>query len=293
MKTLLVDGNNLAYRMFAVLPPLTTSSQKQINVIFGFVKALRATLDFIKPTSVNVIWDDKPEARRSIYSEYKAHRNQNRTEEEIAAYKNYLDQIQELYESLDYLGIHQYKTPGVEADDIISMLSTYDTRCVIMSEDRDFIQLVSPRVDLYRPIKNKRYTAANIESEVGLNQKQYLMMRILSGDKSDNIPGVPGIGEKTATTLSKKYSTLNDLLADEEFLLSNKRTAAILCNKELISRNDLLMNLNYSRNYVPDVLECKKARFNSGKVKSAFASWEFMSLLLKWQEFKKPFEGLV
>ena len=294
---LIFDGNNLAYRMWKNGTNLTTSKGVSVSVIYGFVNSISSVCKKFKATKVVVVWDHKPVVRREIYSEYKKKRHQGKTPEEQEEYKEYIAQINKLfYDILQHLGIHQYKLDNVEADDIISELARSST-CIIVSEDKDFLQLVSSTVSVYRPIRDEFWSIQEFKDKKGLTPLQYLFTRVLEGDSSDEIPGVKGIGEKRSKALISKYDTLNGIIGNKQELMKFKTTANIfkaIEDDDIIVRNMLLMDLRLSGYYIP---ENWKSYVSAGKldepiVKRIFIQYEFFSYLKKFQEFIAPFRNL-
>lgn len=293
MTTLLVDGNNLAYRVFAAYPYLSTSGGKPVAVVYGVVKLLRAALNKFNPDSIIIAWDGNPSARRLLYPEYKANRGLNRTEQEQEAYKSYRNQLIEVFAILRHMNVYQCQEPNSEADDIIALL-TYDSgKYIVLSEDKDMLQLVNKNVSVYRPIKDQHYTHDNFEKLMGLTPQQFLYTRILQGDDSDNIGGIPGIGEKTAFKLIQEFKDLSALCH------CAKNTPGTIMKKivdlrPIIIRNKMLMDLRYALEMVGDNphKHLTARSFDELKLKEVFVKYEFFSFVKSWGEFTAPFRRL-
>lgn len=297
----IVDGNNLAYRVYMAYPELNTSKGKSVTVIYGLLKVLRATIQQHKLEKVLLTWDDTPAVRKKIYPDYKEHRVKQRAEEtpeQKEAYKQYKVQMNDLALLLPHFGVHQYKGVGVEADDLVAVLAEQSTEPVlVISEDKDFLQLVSDKVTVHRPITNKTYTPENFAEQVGIaTPRQYLHARVLIGDSSDGIPGVHGIGEGIAFKLLSEHRTLQNIFASEELRNSkSKRMATLFESRKLVTRNLLLMDLEHSKVYVDEDLlaDCeRKGKFDEQQIKAQFLKYEFFSFMRGFQDFLVPFSTL-
>lgn len=209
-KLVLIDGHAILHRAFHALPPtLTNKEGTSTNAIYGFMTMLLRVLDDLKPTHLAVCFDlPQPTFRQQTYTAYQAKRP-----EMIA---NLKDQIPLIHELLDHLKIPYFEVPGYEADDCIGTIareSKIDT--IIVTGDRDMLQLINSHVKVQIPIKGlsetKTYDPGLVEEEFGVTPIEWPDVKALKGDPSDNYPGVPGIGPKTAQTLIAKYKTLENL----------------------------------------------------------------------------------
>lgn len=209
-KLVLIDGHAILHRAFHALPPtLTNKEGVSTNAIYGFMTMLLRVLDDLKPTHLAVCFDlPQPTFRQQAYTAYQAKRPE--------MIGNLKDQIPLVHELLDALKIPYFEVPGYEADDCIGTIaaqSKIDT--VIVTGDRDMLQLINDHVRVYIPIKGlsetKIYDEAAILAEYRVQPCQWVDIKALKGDQSDNYPGVPGIGPKTAQTLIAKYQTLENL----------------------------------------------------------------------------------
>lgn len=213
-KLLLIDGNSIVFRAFFALPPLTNSSGLQTNAIFGFTTMLLKVLEEEKPTHVLVAFDaGKVTFRHEGYAEYKGGRE--KTPPELK------EQFPVLKELLKAFSISQFEIAGYEADDIIGTLSkqaeAQEREVVVVSGDKDLLQLASDRVTVLLTRKGvtevERYSPAAIGERYGLTPNQIIDLKGLMGDTSDNIPGIPGVGEKTALKLLHEYGTVENVLS--------------------------------------------------------------------------------
>ncbi len=222
-KLVLIDGNSIAYRAFFALPLLNNDKGIHTNAIYGFTMMLMKILEDEKPTHILVAFDaGKTTFRHKTFSEYKGGRQ--KTPPELS------EQFPLIRELLDAYQISRYELENYEADDIIGTLSLQAEKegfeIKIISGDKDLTQLSSPLTTVGITRKGitdiEEYTPAHIEEKYGLAPEQIIDMKGLMGDNSDNIPGVPGVGEKTAIKLLKEFHTLEELLTSIEKVSGNK-----------------------------------------------------------------------
>ncbi|WP_026584599.1 DNA polymerase I [Bacillus sp. J33] len=212
-KLVLIDGNSIAYRAFFALPLLNNDKGIHTNAVYGFTMMLQRILEDEKPTHLLVAFDaGKTTFRHKTFSEYKGGRQ--KTPPELS------EQFPFIRELLDAYGISRYELENYEADDIIGTLSLqaekdgYEVK--VISGDKDLTQLSSDAVTVSITRKGitdiEEYTPAHIKEKYGITADRIIDMKGLMGDSSDNIPGVPGVGEKTALKLLKEFGTLEELL---------------------------------------------------------------------------------
>ena len=223
-KLILIDGNSLAFRAFYGLPLLSNQSGLHTNAIFGFQKILDKIIREEDPTHFLIAFDaGKQTFRHEKYGEYKGGRQ--KTPPELG------EQFAPIRKLIDAYGIKRYEVENYEADDIIGSLSKLadenGMETIIITGDRDLTQLASDHVTIYFTKKGvtqiDKYTPEFIEEEYGLRPEQIIDMKGLWGDTSDNIPGVPGIGEKTAIKLLKKYDSVEGVYENIEELKGKQR----------------------------------------------------------------------
>ena len=241
-RLLLLDGHSLAYRAFFALPAekFRTQTGQTTNAVYGFTSMLINLLRDEQPTHVAVAFDvSRQTFRRDTYAEYKA--NRSTTPDEFRG------QVGLIQDVLGTLHIPSLSKDNYEADDVIATLSTqacaegFDV--LICTGDRDALQLVNDQVTVLYPRKGvselTRFTPAEVQEKYGLSPSQYPDFAALRGDPSDNLPGIPGVGEKTAAKWIREYGSLGDLVdrVDQvkgkvgEALRAN--LAAVLLNREL------------------------------------------------------------
>jgi len=222
-KLVLIDGNSIAYRAFFALPLLNNDKGIHTNAVYGFTMMLMKILEDEKPTHILVAFDaGKTTFRHKTFTEYKGGRQ--KTPPELS------EQFPFIRELLDAYGISRYELENYEADDIIGTLSLtaekdgYEVK--VISGDKDLTQLSSPAITVGITRKGitdiEEYTPLHVAEKYGLTPEQIIDMKGLMGDTSDNIPGVPGVGEKTAIKLLKEFSTLENLLHSIDQVSGNK-----------------------------------------------------------------------
>ncbi len=209
-KILLLDSNSLMHRAYHALPNLKTSKGMYTGAIFGFLNILLRLIKEQQPTHIAAAFDLKgPTFRHEMYAAYKATRKP--MDEELR------QQVEPLKELIAAMGIKIVSMQGYEGDDILGTLSRrFEDECVIVTGDRDSFQLVSPTTKVFWTKKGvteiEVYDVARLKED-GFTPSQYIDYKALRGDPSDNIPGVTGVGEKTAKQLIEEYGSLDEVLA--------------------------------------------------------------------------------
>ncbi len=234
-KLVIIDGKSVFYRGYYAMPNLTTEDGISTGGVFGFATMAFEVIKRLKPDYVAVAWD-KPKTnirkRLAMYPEYKAGRK--------PAPADFYQQIPILQQLLDALGWPLYELDDYEADDIMGSLaaqaSSLGIETILITSDLDMLQLINPLVHIYvlkTGLSNiELYSPDSFQTKYGLRVDQFLDLKALKGDSSDNIPGVPGIGEKTATNLLKEYQTLDNIYQNIDLLPD-------VIRKKLISGKDL------------------------------------------------------
>ena len=222
-KIVLLDGNSLAYRAFFALPPLTNDKGIHTNAVYGFTMMLQNILAEEKPTHMLVAWDaGKVTFRNKMFDEYKGGRQ--KTPSELSEQFPYIRKLLTAY------NINQYELDQYEADDIIGTLSQLGkddhNEIVIISGDKDLTQLATNNTTVLITRKGitdtEKYTPAHIMEKYGISPLQIIDMKGLMGDASDNIPGVPGVGEKTALKLLIEYGSIENVYKSLEKITAKK-----------------------------------------------------------------------
>ncbi len=209
----LIDGSAYIYRAFFALPALSNSKGLQTNAVYGFTTMLMKILRERKPDCLAITFDEKgPTHRHEEFKEYKAHRPP--MPEGMSAQIPYIHRVVEAF------GIPVVRKQGLEADDLIGTLArkaeAAGFEVVIVTGDKDMLQLVTPAVRIYDPVKDKSLGEAECREKFGVEPARVVEIMGLMGDATDNIPGVKGIGEKTAAKLIAEFGTIENLLTHVE-----------------------------------------------------------------------------
>ncbi|MFM7950650.1 MAG: 5'-3' exonuclease H3TH domain-containing protein [Acidimicrobiaceae bacterium] len=293
MKLMALDGNSLAYRAFFALPTdMVTANGQVTNAIYGFTSMLLTLMRDHKPDGVVVVFDRKePTFRHEAAPEYKAQR-----ESQPDILYQQLDLIREM---LKTMGIEAIDAAGFEGDDLIATIADRAQKAgddlIIVTGDRDNYQLVAdPHI---RVLYNKRgvsdyalYDEAGIFERTGVTPKQYAEYAALRGDPSDNLDGVPGVGEKTAAKLIAKYKTIEAIFDNAEEQ-TPKLKQALLESRERVLRNAKLMVLRRDAPLKIDI-HSLAPKPNIKDVKEIFAVFEFKTMFSRFTEALKHFADL-
>lgn len=280
-RLMLIDGHSMAFRAFYALPAenFSTSGGQATNAVYGFLSMLSSLLVEEKPTHVAVAFDvGRQTFRTEMFPEYKAQRE--------AAPPEFKGQVEIIKEVLETLGITTLEKENFEADDIIATLATaagplgFDT--YIVTGDRDSFQLVNESTTVLYPMRGvsvlHRFTPEAVEEKYGLTPVQYPDFAALRGDPSDNLPNIPGVGEKTATKWIVQYGNLDSLLAHADEIKGKagnsfrERLDQVRMNRTL---TEMIKDLELL--YAPDQLERKPA--DASAIASKFDELEFGSNL--------------
>ena len=257
---LLIDGLNTFIRVFSAIPT-TNEDGIHIGGIVGFLRSIGYTINMVRPTRTIIVFDGKggSNRRRKIFPEYKMGRKMsvrlNRTtgvsltrEDE---HKMMIAQLNRVIEYLECLPLTITNVENVEADDVIGYCAKhlFKDKVTIMSTDKDFLQLVDDRIKVYSPTKKLMYDEERIMNEYGICSKNFLLYRILDGDKSDGIPGIKGAGLKTLLKVfpylgSPHQFTIEDIMKSSDANKDKyKICETIVSNKEQMFLNKKLMDL--------------------------------------------------
>lgn len=279
-RLVIIDGNSLINRAFYALPDLITKEGIHTNGVFGFIKMVNKIQEDYKPNYLSVAFDLKaPTFRHLEYKEYKGQRK--KMPGELA------QQMPIIKEILDAYKIHRTELEGFEADDLIGTIARFceerDFEVIIVTGDRDALQLVSENVKVMitkKGISNLEvYDDDMVMEKYGVTPKQIIDFKGLVGDKSDNIPGVPGIGEKTATKLLDQYPTVEELIMNAENISSKRHQEKIRDNAEIALLSKRLATIKTDIPLDIDVEELKVIEPDSDKLIELFRKYEFNSLI--------------
>jgi len=280
-KLVLIDGNSITYRAFFSLPPLSNSKGQITNAAYGFTLMLMRLLQDEQPTHLVVAFDKgKPNFRQEVYSEYKGTRE--KTPSELS------EQFPLVRDILESFGIPYVELQGYEADDLIGTMTKqaeaggYES--LVVTGDKDLLQIVSDKVTTMLTRKGvsetETYTPADVAARYdGLTPLQIIDLKGLMGDSSDNIPGIPGVGEKTALKLLAQHPTVEDVLAHADQAPGKKlqeklrehADAALMSKKLATILRDVPMEL--------DLEAFLFGGYDANKVRETFKRLEFKSLL--------------
>ena len=275
----LVDGNNLAYRGFFALPEeLQTTDGQPTNALLGFTNMLFKLLSDYKPRGVAVAWDTRPVHRTELSAEYKSDR---RPMPDLLR-----EQFPHFRPIVEAFGYRNLEFEGWEADDVIATLATRadeaGIKTCVVSTDRDAFQLVSENVCLMMTPRGvadvQVYTPGRVEARYGIRPDQIPDFIGLKGDTSDNIPGIPGIGDKTAGQLVAQYGSLAGVIehVDE---LSPARSKSIAANAEQAEASKLLATMRRDLELDVDIADLVSRPPDRSQLKEIFRRFEFRSLL--------------
>ncbi len=280
----LIDGSGYIFRAYYALPPLSRKSDGlPTGAVSGFCSMLFKLLEDVrsddsknKPTHFAVIFDSaRKNFRNKIYSEYKANRAE--APEDLAP------QFEYIRKSVEAFNLPSIELLNYEADDLIATYAKKITeagaKVTVISSDKDLMQLVSNKVRLFDPMKSKVIGEKEVIEKFGVKPEQVIDVQSLAGDSSDNVPGVPGIGIKTAAELINKYKTLEHLLKKASEIPQNKRRETLLSNKDKAMISKQLVTL---KNDVPlknDAADFVIKDINKDKLYDFLRDMEFNRLL--------------
>ncbi len=280
---ILLDGNALLHRAWHAIPPLTTGKGQVVNAVYGFAMVLEKILEEYKPEAMAIAWDLPGKTfRHEAYELYKAQREKKAQE--------LYDQIPLIQEMGSAFRIPSLSLPGYEADDIIGTLSTraskkgYDV--LIVTGDMDALQLVNDRVHVVSFVKGfsetKTYDVAAVRERFHLEPGQLIDYKTLRGDPSDNLPGVPGIGEKTATELLHAYKTVDGIFkALKKGEIPEKFAKKLADHEKTAEQMKHLVTIVRDAPLDFDLAEAKMKPLDWGKILEQYRAFEFRSLMRK------------
>ena len=281
-KLILIDGNSIAYRAFFALPLLNNDKGVHTNAVYGFTMMLMKILEDEKPTHALVAFDaGKTTFRHKTFSEYKGGRQ--KTPPELSEQFPYIRELLQSY------GIRHYELENYEADDIIGTLSLQGEKdgyeVIVISGDKDLTQLSSEKTTVYITRKGitdiESYTPEHIQEKYGLTPDRIIDMKGLMGDSSDNIPGVPGVGEKTAIKLLKEFETLEKLLQSIDQVSGKKLKEKLEEFKDQALMSKELATITREAPLTVGLGELEFPGMNEEKLRPFFKELGFNSLLDK------------
>ncbi|HUV75880.1 MAG TPA: DNA polymerase I, partial [Dehalococcoidales bacterium] len=287
----LFDGNNIihrAFHAFATSRPLTVSKTGEvISAVYVFALMLLKIINELKPTCYAIAFDTKaPTFRHQMFDQYKAQRPS--TPDELV---NQLGRVRQLVEAFH---IPIYELDGYEADDVLGSLSQQasqqDIDTIIVTGDADAMQLVSPHVKVLYPKPRGSFSNTDLYDEAAVNQKYGIKpehitdFKALKGDPSDNIPGVPGIGEKTAVKLIQQFGTIDEIYAHIDEVTPPKLQALLRQNEATARQSKELATIVTQTPVTFNLYDCQISHYDRNQVTELFRELEFFSLLPKLPE---------
>ncbi len=284
MKNLfLIDGSGFIFRAFYAIPPLTNPNGIPINAVYGYCNMIINIAEKFKPDQVIVVFDTKRKSfRNEIYKEYKSNRSD--PPEEL------IPQFSIIREATEALNLPQIEMEGYEADDIIATYASQAEKkgilVTIISSDKDLMQLVNKKTKMYDAMKNVYIGVNEVKEKFSVDPSKLIDLQALAGDSIDNVPGVSGIGMKTAAELINNYGSLENLMSKVEEIKQPKRKQALIDEKEnaLISKKLVTLKKdvpvsNYSFNLFKGIDKKKSLKF--------FEKHGFKNLIVRFSESKK------
>ncbi|WP_188206390.1 DNA polymerase I [Alkalibacillus aidingensis] len=277
---ILIDGNSILYRSFFALPLLSNDQGVYTNAVFGFTKMLLKVLKENDPSHVLVAFDaGKTTFRHETYKEYKGGRQ--KTPPELS------EQFPIMRELLDAFGVKYYELDQYEADDIIGTIAKQanesNLKTTIYSGDKDLLQLASEHTTVSLTRKGiseiEEYTPSSLKDRMEISQDQIIDLKALMGDKSDNIPGVPGVGEKTAIKLLKQFGTLENIYENIDDVSGKKLKENLIAHKDDALMSKELVTINQESPVELTLEDLAYDGYQAHDVVSAFKAYGFQSLM--------------
>lgn len=274
-RLLLVDGSGYIFRAFFALPPMTRADGTPVNAVYGFCNMLWRLMQDRPDDDILVVFDASGESfRNQMYDQYKANRDEAPAELK--------PQMAIVREAVDAFGLPQVEALGYEADDLIAtyarLASAEDRPVQVVSSDKDLMQLIRPGVTMWDPMKNRDVDEEAVRARFHVGPALVRDVLALAGDTSDNVPGVPGIGAKTAAQLLEQFGSLEALLANAETIKQPKRRQNLVENADLARLSWRLVGLE-DEAPVPIAMEgLTRPPFDAEKAKAFLAANDFKSL---------------
>ena len=290
-KLIIIDSNSIIHRAYHALPPLTTKKEELVNAVYGFLLVFFKAIREFQPDFIAATFDfPAPTFRHKKYKEYKAKRP--------PAPEELYQQIPKVKEVLEAFNVPIFEKEGFEADDIIGTIAHLapkrqiipEVETIILSGDLDVLQLINPKTKIYSLRKGVKDIILYDEDLVkekygGLMPEQLLDFKALKGDPSDNIPGVPGIGEKTAVELIKEFGSLENLYQNLA-KLKPKLKESLLLQKEQAFLSKELAEIKTNVPIDFNLKKCQWREYDKEKITKILSNLEFYSLIKRLPESK-------
>ena len=286
MRLLIIDGHAFAYRAFFAIRGLSSPSGQPTNAIYGFIKMLEKLEASFLPSHTVVVWDGGlDEDRVEGLDDYKAQRDPMPDDMEV--------QLDEIVSYLEANGIVSICDDGVEADDRIGQLAkraeSEGYEVAIASSDKDFFQLVNDRVKMLNPADKtgEPMDADAVEAKTGVRPQQIVDWLSLVGDAVDNIPGVPGIGVKTAAKLLNEFGSVDGIYERLADVKREKQREALAASEKDVRRNQELVALKLDLPGEPELGSLRKGFEDSAQLEKLYEKWGFRTMLKELREARQ------
>lgn len=287
-KLVIIDGNAILHRAFHAMPPLTTKSGEPINAVYGLISMFLRVIQDLKPDAIAVAFDEKePTFRHKEFREYQSQRPP--TAEDLSS------QFEKARDFFKAAKVPIYSKPGYEADDVIGTIASKAKEdVVVVTGDRDMLQLINDKVRLYMPVAGltnaKLYDAAAATERMGVPPDEIPDYKALVGDPSDNYPGVVGIGPKTAEKLLEKYKNVDNIYAHLSDIeprirqkLEIKKDDAKLFHRLATIVRDVPIDINFE--------DMEKWKIDSSDVLDLFQKFGFRTLTERIKKVGKEIDS--
>ena len=292
-KIVLIDGHSILNRAFYGVPDLTNAKGLHTNAVYGFLNILFKILEEEKPDYLTVAFDVKaPTFRHELYKEYKGTRKP--MPEELR------EQVPVMKEVLQAMGVLIMEKAGLEADDILGTIAKRSEKegmeVSLVSGDRDLLQIASEHIKIRIPktkggkTEIEDYYAADVEKAYQVNPIQFIDLKALMGDTADNIPGVPKVGEKTATELMVTYGSLDAIYEHVEEITKKSIRESLIANKELADLSKILATINIDADIDFSYEKAKNENLFTQEAYEKFKQLEFKNLLNRFDIKEKKTE---
>ncbi|MBN1114438.1 MAG: DNA polymerase I [Oligoflexia bacterium] len=275
----IIDGSSYIFRAFFGIPHLTNSKGFPTNAIWGFLKMIKSLLKTHAPQYVIIALDAHGDNfRKKIYPEYKANREQ--TPEDLVTQIPYIDRL------ISGIGIFSERIPGVEADDIIAtytrLAEKNGFRVTIVSGDKDLLQLVDNSVSMLDTLQDKKYGIRTVVEKYGVEPGLFTDYLAITGDTSDNVPGVRGIGPKGAAKLLKEFGSVENIYKNIEKVKNPRHRQALIADSDNAALSKKLVTLKDDMDLEFDIDRFRVGAHNNDELKELFLQLEFISEIKNW-----------
>jgi DNA polymerase I-like protein with 3'-5' exonuclease and polymerase domains/5'-3' exonuclease/intein/homing endonuclease len=281
-RLVLIDGNALLHRAYHATPPLSTTKGELINAVYGFTSMLLKGITDLTPDYIAVAWDMKaPTFRHQAYTQYKATRGP--ADDALSG------QYTRVHQIVESLNIPEFSLSGYEADDLIGTLAfqakkVKNLEVIVLTGDRDIMQIIDKNIKILMPRKTLTdvglYGVEEFREKWGFEPKQLIEYKALAGDQSDNIPGVAGIGDKTATKLIQDFGNIEKIYLPKNLKTLPPRTQTLLAEgAESAVMSKKLATLDLEAPIKLDLAACMVHDYDYNKAKELFGELEFKSMV--------------